>query len=68
MERRRETEPVRRLGRELPIIILPPYHPPTAEELERRRALGERARAIRKRIGPLGFSVIDLIREDRDNN
>lgn len=66
MERKRHVEPVEPSGVRLPRMILPAYKPPTAEALEKRRALGKAAKKLRERIGPLGFSVTDLIREDRE--
>ncbi len=66
MERKREVEPSGRPPKRLPRIVLPPYRPPTPEQLERRRVLGEESRKLRKEIGPLGFSLTDLIREDRE--
>lgn len=45
---------------------LPPYEPDSEEELERRRALFDRTMTLRDRIGPIGTSVADLIREVRD--
>ncbi|HKG27241.1 MAG TPA: hypothetical protein VKB09_16435 [Thermomicrobiales bacterium] len=49
-----------------PRIELPPIPPPTPEELERRRVLVDQILARRDRIGPIGISVTDLIREVRD--
>ena len=66
MERKKEARPAKAMLEHLPKIIIPPSQPPTAEELERRRALNERTNKLRKRIGPLGFSLVDLIREDRE--
>lgn len=64
MEQKREVAPVSHAR--LPRLVLPPYNPPTPEELERRRALGAEARKLREKIGPLSFSLTDLIREDRE--
>lgn len=69
MERNKdlETESLSAEKPRLPRIVLPPCKPPRPEELERRRALAEEVRVLRKKIGPLGHSVTDFIREDRDN-
>ena len=66
MERKKDNELARGAPKHLPKIIIPPSRPPTAEELERRRLLNEKTNNLRKRIGPLGFSLVDLIREDRE--
>ncbi len=66
MERKREIETVRHTSK-LPRIVVPTYIPPTPEELTRRRALGKEADRIRGKIGPLRFSLTDLIREDRES-
>ena len=50
----------------LPKFVLPPYVPPTPEQLEKRRLLGEEATRPREEIGPLDFSLTELIREDRE--
>ena len=67
MEPRRDNEP-RHLGARLPRIILPPYNPPTPENLERRQNAAKEILRMRSEIGPLGRSVTDLIREDRDSH
>lgn len=54
--------------RDLPPINIPPYVPASPEEIARRQALAERADRIRKQLGPLGYSVVDLIREMRDES
>ncbi len=66
MERRKDIESARRTTK-LPRLVLPPYKPPTHQELERRQLLGEKADEVREKIGPLGFSLSDLIREDRES-
>ncbi len=42
------------------------YKPVAPEEILRRRALFEEAMALRERIGPIGLSTAELIRQDRD--
>lgn len=64
---RKKVERAKRVGVELPRIVLSPYKPPTPEVLERRRRLGEEASNLREKIGPLGFSLTELIREDRES-
>jgi len=50
----------------LPRIELPPIPPPSAEELKRRGEVVDRILARRDRIGPIGISTTELIREVRD--
>ncbi len=52
-------------GATLPKIVLPPDEPITPEEIERRRALVARIRALRDEVGPIGISADDLIHELR---
>lgn len=47
-------------------IKIPPYIPASSEEIARRQALAERADRIREQLGPLGYSVTDVIRAARD--
>jgi hypothetical protein len=49
-----------------PGIELPPYIPPTPQELARRRELLDEADQIRTAIGPLGFSSVEIIRHSRE--
>lgn len=53
---------------ELPRIPIPPDDPVTSEDIEQRRRLVEEAFSIRDALGPLGFSVVDLIRQARDDD
>lgn len=48
-------------------IKLPPYKPPTPEELIRRQKLGEEILRLREEMGPIGRSVTELIREGRED-
>jgi hypothetical protein len=48
-----------------PRIKLPSFPPVTPEEIERRRALAERIRARRERIGPIGIPADELTRQVR---
>ncbi len=68
MERKRGIEPMRHVRAKLPRIIIPPYSPPTLEELERRKKAAEEILRVRAEIGPIGRSVADLIGEDRDSH
>jgi len=47
-------------------ITLPHMPRATPEEIERRRALFDAAMAFRKRIGSIGITAADLVREVRD--
>jgi hypothetical protein len=47
-------------------ISLPHLPPATPEEIERRRALFNEAVAFRERIGPIGISAAELVREVRE--
>lgn len=51
---------------DFPPIEIPPDVRATPEEIARRQAPAKEARRIRKQLGPLGFSAVDLIREARD--
>ena len=53
-------------GTTLPKIELPPFKPVTPEEIERRRAIVARIRALREEIGPIGIRADELIRQVRD--
>lgn len=46
-------------------VVIPPYVPPTPEELERSREAFAEITKLRDRIGPIGMSVTELIRMDR---
>lgn len=48
-------------------MVLPPYEPASEEELQRRRELFDHAMAFRERIGPIGITAAELIREVRDD-
>jgi len=50
----------------LPRIAIPEEPAITPEELERRRRLYERARALREEIGSIGISTDELIRQVRE--
>lgn len=50
----------------VPKIKRPPIPAPTPEEIERRREVVARIIALREKIGPIGISTSDLIREGRD--
>ena len=50
----------------IPRIELPPIPPPTPEELKRRGEVVDRILALRDKIGLIGISTSDLIREVRD--
>lgn len=45
----------------LPRLNLPPYHPPSPEEIERRRKLFDDTMKLREKIGPIGLSVEELL-------
>lgn len=45
---------------------IPDYKRPTEEDLKKRAAAFAEIRAIRERMQPLGCSVVELIREDRE--
>ena len=47
-------------------IELPPIVTPTPEEIARRRVLFEEVMALREKIGAIGVSAADLVREVRD--
>lgn len=68
MERKRDIGPDSNAGAKLPRIILSPYNPPSQEELDRRRGAAEEILRMRAEIGPIGKSVTDLIREDRESH
>ncbi|MCX6021661.1 MAG: hypothetical protein NTZ05_08010 [Chloroflexi bacterium] len=67
---RRKDEDLERLEREaqecLTAIVVPPYVPPTEEELARRDSVVRRIAEFRERRGVVPFSVTELIREDRE--
>ena len=67
MERERDLDPSMH-GQGCPRLILPAYEPPTEEELERRQNAAREILRIRDEIGPIGRSVTDLIREDRNGH
>ncbi len=46
-------------------IPIPPAVPPSAAEIERRRALAARVDALREKIGPIGIAVDELIHQVR---
>lgn len=46
-------------------VKLPPIQAPSKAELKRRREAFSRITAIREAMQPLGFSAVELIREDR---
>jgi hypothetical protein len=50
----------------IPSIELPPFPELTPEELRRRGEAIDRMRANRDKIGPIGISTSDLIRQVRD--
>ena len=66
MGRKKRVTLFRTHTRRLPKFVLPPYVPPSPEQLEKRRQLGEEATRLREEIGPLDFSLTELIREDRE--
>ncbi len=49
-------------------VMIPPYRVPTKEELKRRQQAFAEIQDIKEKMKPLGCSVVDLIREDRDDN
>ena len=53
-------------GEAMPMIDIPPHESPSAEELRRRAAHFERVMRLRKEIGPIGISMIDVVRRFRD--
>ncbi|HEY7033204.1 MAG TPA: hypothetical protein VH482_17830 [Thermomicrobiales bacterium] len=59
-------DPVHSATATVPKIKMPPIPPPTTEEIERRREVVSRIIALREKIGPIGISTSDLIREGRD--
>ena len=48
-----------------PKIKIPPYVPPTPEQVEKRRRAIDEILRLRHEIGPIGISVTEWIREDR---
>ncbi len=65
--RKNELKEVEKAAREaLKAVVLPPYVPPTPEELARRKEAGRRMDAFREALGTVPFKVSDLIREGRD--
>ncbi|MBI4494962.1 MAG: hypothetical protein HY690_19485 [Chloroflexi bacterium] len=68
MERRKEFQPTTPRRVKAPQILLPPYKPPTPEELERRQRAAEEILRLRSEIGPVGRSVTELVRQDRDSH
>lgn len=49
-----------------PKISLPPYVPPTPEEIARRKALEAEVDRLREAIGVVTRDVAEWIREDRE--
>ena len=49
-------------------IKLPPYQPPTSDELAERKKLIAQTISLREKIGPVKTRVEDLIREDREGH
>ena len=47
-------------------IIIPEIEDPNPAELKRRREIIERTLKLREEIGPLGFSLTDILRELRE--
>jgi hypothetical protein len=45
----------------LPPIEIPPFEPPTEEELARRTVLFEQARRLREEIGPIDIAADELL-------
>lgn len=58
------TAPQRPRGR----LSLAPSLPPKMEELIRRRKVDELVTRLRDESGPIGVSVVSLMREDRDGD
>jgi hypothetical protein len=53
------------MSRRLPEVKLPPVRPVSEKELARRRKIVDRILARRERIGPIGISADELVREAR---
>lgn len=51
----------------IPRLVLPPFRPPTEQDLEIRRDISEKMDQLRQRSGPIEGSVADLIRADRSS-
>jgi hypothetical protein len=49
----------------IPRITLLLHKPPTEDDLRKRGEIVERMDQFREKVGPIGVSVEDLIREDR---
>jgi excisionase family DNA binding protein len=45
-----------------------PRHTPSAEDLQKRRGLAERSRALREKIGPIDLDLTAVIRAARDED
>jgi hypothetical protein len=59
-------EPTDATAATVPKIEMPPIPPPTPEEIARRREVVERIVALRDKIGPIGISTAELIRQVRE--
>lgn len=68
MEDSSEVERLKCGRRPMPKVLLPPYTAPGPAALANRRKLGEEARRLREAVGPLGFSLTDLLRQDRESH
>jgi hypothetical protein len=55
-----------RLSAALTRIELPPLKPASLEEIERRRVLVARAKALREEVGPIGTRTDELIHQVRE--
>jgi hypothetical protein len=48
-----------------PRVTLPPWTPPTPEEIARRRALFAKVMTLREEIGPIGITTDELVHQAR---
>ncbi|HVC33460.1 MAG TPA: hypothetical protein VNL16_08115 [Chloroflexota bacterium] len=49
-------------------IQIPPFEPPSPEEIQRRRKLFDEVMRLRESMPPLGFDAAELIRQLRDGD
>lgn len=66
IQSKRKHERERFIREALKNVEVPAYVPPTPAELARRQKLAVELDRFRAALGPLPFSLNDLIREDRD--
>ena len=56
-----------RMRTTIPPIDLPPYRPPTPEELAARRQIMARANRLREKVGRLPYSLTEWIHQERES-